>query len=152
MTEIMEFYERRMAPRPAKARFVIDPVAFALVLVLAPLLVALLGFWIMGIPVIAVFFGGPCYLVAGTPVLLIYLHLRHGTAPQIAALALATVLIGGAIILVGDHLLSTRPSHYEILSFTGMGVIFGPLWGFAFGLIYNRLRNDLSRQPIPPLA
>lgn len=48
----------------------LDPIAFASALVLSPLMVAALTFWVLLIPVFAVVLGGVPYLVFGTPILL----------------------------------------------------------------------------------
>ena len=74
MTEITAKYDgifwRAARPGP---RYLIDPVAFFIALFGAPLLVALLGFWAFFIPIFALVFGGPIYLLLATPALLIHL-------------------------------------------------------------------------------
>ena len=135
-----------------EGRYPLDPVAFALALVCAPLIVALLGFWALAIPIFAVLFGGPIYLVFGTPVLLTYLLYRRGSPEGAALLGFLTVIVG----LVGLWLLGTAFGRMQdiepLLWMGGFGLIFGPLWGLTFGLLYNRWRNEQSRQPLPALA
>ena len=46
------------------------PIAFVFALILAPIVVAVLFFWLFLIPVFAVYFGAIPYLLFGTPVLL----------------------------------------------------------------------------------
>jgi len=97
MTETIEYfdiYESASEPHIPGARYAIDPVAFFLALICAPLLVALMFCWMIGIPVFALFFGGVPYLIFGTPVLLIYLHYRQGSPEGAAACAALTVIAG----------------------------------------------------------
>lgn len=146
MTEMTASFDRfpwrDMGTQP---RYVIDPVAFFVALFGAPLWVALLGFWTFGIPVFAVAFGGPIYLVVGLPVLLIHLRRNPGNTDDIIELAFFTVLVlalaeGGLFAL-----LQGRDALELVAFFGGFGLIFGPMWAWAFGWIYNTLRNDLSR-------
>lgn len=131
------------------ARYAIDPVAFAIALIGAPLLVALLFFWILLIPVFALLFGGIPYLVLGTPVLLIYLHYSHGSPQGAAGLAALTACIAGVLYTLwlaqkGDHMLQTG-----IVMLVLTCCLHGAAWGWTFGLIYNHSRSDASRQPLP---
>ena len=153
MTETIESTARDAAAE----RFAIDPIAFFKALVAAPLIVALFGCWALAIPVFAVVFGGPAYLIFGTPVLLIYLHVRSGDPGQIALLALAVMVVLLLIPVmaemsdIGNH--SVRAGFLDVASGMGLwGLIFAPLWGFAFGKLYNRWRSPASRRPLPPLA
>ncbi|WP_299295267.1 hypothetical protein [uncultured Tateyamaria sp.] len=146
MTETLKVAER-IAQGP---RYAIDPVAFAGALIGAPVLVAVLGFWVFGIPVFALIFGGPAYLVFGTPILLIYLHRHPGTPNGAGQLALLAAIIGCGIaapvmLITGD--VDTLPA-LAIASVFVAG--FALIWGATFGMLYNRWRSDLSRQPLPP--
>ncbi len=153
MTEMTKRFGRRANPTPRyNVRYAVDPVAFAFALLAAPLLVAVLGFWVIGIPVFALYFGGPAYLVMGTPILLIYLRLRQGSALEVAKLALATVVVGLAALLATLSVLNLGSEVQIVVILGGFAVIIGPLWGYTFGRLYNHWRNDLSRRPIPNLA
>ncbi|MBM1814210.1 hypothetical protein [Pseudosulfitobacter pseudonitzschiae] len=148
MTEITAKYDgifwRAARPGP---RYLIDPVAFFIALFGAPLLVALLGFWAFFIPIFALVFGGPIYLLLATPALLIHLRFRKGDTNGIITLAFA-VVIGSAIAGCAYGLLVPNSDLAAIALFYGFfGLILGPLWGWAFGWIYNRLRSDFSRVP-----
>ncbi|QBF33560.1 hypothetical protein [Thalassococcus sp. S3] len=128
----------------ASNRFqVVDPIAFFLALVGAPLVVAVLGFWIMLIPVVGIVLGGPYYLILGTPILLAYL-LLYEPKPWIAAL-LATVAV--LLLLGGAHLLQARlPT--DLLR-EPMYLYFGPpcgaAWGAAFVWLYRWIRQDIFK-------
>lgn len=144
MTEIPKTLEAQ------RQRYAIDPVAFVLALICAPLLVAVLGFWAL-IPVFAVPFGGPAYLALGTPVLLAYLHYRRGSGSEIALLALATVF--AALIATFGYGFATDQLRalQDTVAYFVFGLFFGPLWGLTFGGLYNRWRSEISRRPLPQL-
>ncbi|MEM8578201.1 MAG: hypothetical protein AAGF60_10145 [Pseudomonadota bacterium] len=81
-------------PAPRPARYLVDPVAFFIALIGAPLLVTLASFWLFLIPVFALVLGGPIYLILGTPLLLFHLRRDEGKSDSIVALAMMTVLAG----------------------------------------------------------
>lgn len=149
-TDKPKVYGGEAVPHQSGDRYAIDPIAFAFALILAPVLVTILGFWALFIPVFALVLGGPVYLIVGTPVLLIYLHHRPGSAAGAAVLALAAVVIGMGGIALWDSVLMPVPNIDGLMAFAAFGLIFGPLWGLAFGSLYNRWRSDASRQPLPP--
>lgn len=128
-------------------RYLIDPVAFFIALFGGPLLVALLGFWVLFIPVFALALGGPIYLLLATPALLIHLRFRDGDTGGIITLAFAVVIGGAAAGYVYGLLVPDSDAAFFALFFGGFGLVLGPLWGCAFGWIYNRLRSDFSRVP-----
>ncbi|UOA28163.1 hypothetical protein [Pseudosulfitobacter sp. DSM 107133] len=135
------WHARRTGPR-----YLIDPVAFFVALFGGPLLVALLGFWAL-IPVFALVFGGPVYLLLATPALLIHLRFRDGETGGIITLAFAVVIGGAAAGYVYGLLVPDSEVAIIALFYGGFGLILGPLWAGAFGWIYNRLRSDFSRVP-----
>jgi hypothetical protein len=125
-----------------KPGYLIDPVAFFIALVAGPLVVTAVSFWILLIPVFALVFGGPIYLVMGTPLLLIHLRRNQASVRDLmtlgflAALALFPIL-GVATQIVGEQILFN--GGFFLLAF---GLLFGPLWAGAFGAIYLKLRRD----------
>ncbi|WP_415921379.1 hypothetical protein [Tateyamaria sp. SN6-1] len=133
-------------------RYALDPVAFAKALILAPLLVAGAGFWIILIPVFAAVFGGPIYLIVGTPVLMVYLHYAEGSAAGAAALAFVTTAVGALGLLAVTSLHDLRPYNDGLIIWILFALAFAPIWGATFGYLYNRWRSPMSRQPLPPLA
>jgi len=137
-----------LTPRISGPRYVIDPVAFFVALFGGPLLVTAATFWALGIPVVALVMGGPVYLVLGTPILLLHLRRNVGSADTIVPLAGLTMIIGvGALGVVAG--LFDLPDLITIAFVYGLfGSIFSMLWAAAFAWIYNRLRSDLSRQPL----
>ncbi|MBY5931576.1 hypothetical protein KUV51_01085 [Tateyamaria omphalii] len=150
MTEKNGNMEIERAPR--RARYAIDPLPFFIALITAPFAVALCTFWALFIPVFAIVFGGPIYLLVGTPVLLIYLHYRSGDAMEIAGLAFLSQ--GTVIALVALYFNATgnRQEIPEMMGFGVISLIMAPLWGMAFGWIYSRLRSDASRNVLPHFA
>ncbi|MEM7720528.1 MAG: hypothetical protein AAF222_15115 [Pseudomonadota bacterium] len=112
-------------------------IAFAIALFAAPFVVALLTFWVYLIPVFAILFGGPTYLLFGTPVLWLCVR-RCGANPGIIALlAFATNLASFIPILLYCRFVLNEPQMAFFI--VGFGAVFAPVWGFAFALIYNAL-------------
>lgn len=151
MTEKIKIIEAIDVDPLSGARYAIDPVAFALALVLAPIVVAVLGFWALLIPVAALVFGGPLYLVVGTPILLIYLHYRVGSVQDCMLMAFATMLVGVGALWLWRQITMPSVDISSHLIFASFGVFFGPVWAATFARLYNRWRSDISRQPLPPL-
>ncbi|MEL7099063.1 MAG: hypothetical protein AAGM84_09570 [Pseudomonadota bacterium] len=137
-----------LMPDVTGARYVIDPVAFAVSLIGGPLMVTALTFWILGIPVAALIFGGPAYVILGTPLLLWHLRRNVGEGNGIAVLALVSVAVP-CCALAGLGVLLDNGEFIGIAAFYGFfGAIFAPAWAGGFAFLYNRLRNDLSRRPL----
>ncbi|MEP1964845.1 hypothetical protein [Tateyamaria sp.] len=153
MTEKMENKETpQSVPEPyiPGARYAIDPLAFFFALVSAPVVVALLFFWMLAIPVFAVAVGGLPYLIVGTPVLLIYLHYRKGSPQGTAGCAAITVIVGCVLAITSAVIHGDLHEMDGILTFGITAAVHATAWGFAFGKLYNRWRSDLSRRPLPP--
>ena len=130
-------------------RYAIDPVAFFLALVLAPLYVTALSFWMFLVPVGALIFGGPVYLVLGTPVLLWHLAHHPAQPDRIAGLAMATVAIAAIPALAALALLQGWPRNPGSLLLIGaFALVFAGLWGAAFGWLYPKFRKDFYATPI----
>jgi len=134
-------------PTTRPSTYLIDPVAFFLALFGAPLLVAALGFWAI-IPVFAVPFGAPFYLIIGTPLILRSLSRRPPKAGQFAAMAFianfATPLLYWAYAIV----FHTGDTPESAMIFFGFGAMFAPLWGGGFAMIYRLLQRDFYKTPI----
>jgi len=113
-----------------------------------PLLVALLGFWVLLIPVFAVMFGGPLYLIIGVPVLLTYLSRHPATIDGISLLALLSFAALSLPALGLTYLAGMERQFGTVLFFGLFGLIFAPLWGMATGWIYLRLRRDFYAHPL----
>lgn len=128
--------------------YVIDPVAFFFALVAAPLAVAAGGFWALGIPIVAVVFGGPVYLAIGVPVLLWYLGRRPPEPWRIAGLALASYGVSAAVFMLYQLVTGGERAVQEFSLFAGFGLIFAPLWGGVFGIFYRNFRRDIYARPI----
>lgn len=148
MTEMIKKTEASGPPK----RYALDPVAFFKALILTPFIVAAAGFWALFIPVFAVVFGGPIYLVFGTPILMIYLHYRVGSAYEIAMLAFATTAVGALILMVTESVFAWGLAISGVNVFVLIALAMAPIWGVTFGYFYNRWRSTVSRQPLPPLA
>lgn len=134
-------------PVPYPPRYIIDPVAFFIALIGGPILFTALSFWILFIPVFALLFGGPAYLIVGTPVLLWYLRRNDADPSDLGFLAFVVLAIGAFLvasyaIAIGDEELLGAG-----LSYLVFGMIFGPAWAFTFGRIYTRLRRDFFAKP-----
>ena len=133
-------------PKMPRSRYLIDPFAFFAALVGAPLLVAILGFWALLIPVVAVPLGAPLYLALGTPVLLWFIPRWHVSIGSIAFLALVTVLVALTLIVALRQFLpgTSRSDGIELIIM--FGPIMAPLWGAAFGWLYPNFERDFYRK------
>ena len=151
MTEILEKIERRMQERAAKRAsaptYIIDPVAFFVALIGGPLLVTALTFWIAGVPIFALMFGGPFYLALGTPLLLLHLRRNKGATEDIMALAFFANVAILALGALAAGVTADNGYLYGALFIAGFGMIFAPAWGWGFGVLYSRLRRDFYAQP-----
>ena len=118
-----------------ETRPLLDPVAFVGALLLAPLMVAALFFWVILIPVAAVILGGLPYLIFGGPVFL-WMVTRY--PPDFGTFA-----IGG----LAAHLLfvlcfalwgfADTGRDDDMLGFLALwGVPFSLGWGGTFGWLY----------------
>ena len=122
-----------------------DPVAFALALILAPLLVTLITF-IAIIPVFALVLGAPMYLIMATPTLL---WMVGRFPPFFVPYALAGFLmvllpmIGAAAV----DLIRPDLGADGLMAYLSFGTLFAPLWVGTFAPLY-RVWNRMAR-PIP---
>ena len=134
-------------PPPYPPRYIIDPVAFFAALILGPLMFTGLSFWIFFIPIAALIFGGPVYLLIGTPLLLWYLRRHDGDPVDLSYLAFKVV----AFAMMLGFVLATMTANNDVqgltLFFTGFGIFFGPAWAYSFGKVYQRLRRDFFAKP-----
>ncbi len=119
-----------------EARPLLDPIAFAGALVLAPLMVAGLFFWVILIPVAAVILGGLPYLIFGGPVFL-WMVTRY--PPDFGTFA-----IGGLtahlmfVACLAFWLLTDTDRPDDMLGFLALwGVPFSLGWGGTFGWLYG---------------
>lgn len=136
-------------PLPYPARYIIDPVVFFGALIAAPLLFTLLTFWMLFIPVFALAFGGPAYLIIGTPVLLWYLRRNDGDPGDLGFLAFMIMFIS-LVLICGFAALAQVPELISIaLGYLGFGMIFGPAWAYVFGRLYQTYRRDFYAKPRP---
>lgn len=136
-------------PVPYPTRYVIDPVAFFAALILGPLLFTLMSFWALFIPVFALAFGGPVYLVVGTPLLLWYLRRHDGAPGDLAVPALKALGIAALFLMITAAATANKELLDATLWYIGFGLIFGPAWAYFFGMIYARLRRDFFARPRP---
>lgn len=119
-----------------EARPLLDPIAFAAALVLAPVAVTALTCWLLLVPVFALYFGALPYLAFGTPVFLWMVTrfpVRFGTFALSGLLAHA--------VFVGCFALwaAANPGRdADMLGFYALwGIPFAMVWGGAFAAIYQ---------------
>ncbi len=136
-------------PVPYPARYIIDPVAFCLALVGGPLLFTAASFWAFFIPVFALMFGGPVYLVIGTPVLLWYLRRNDGDPSDLAFIAFMSMAIALLLAALAGAMSGDEQIIGLGLGYFGFGMIFAPAWAYFFGSIYRRYRRDFFAKPRP---
>lgn len=129
---------------PPAPRVPVDPVALAIALVGGPVSVAIVLAWLL-IPVAALAFGGPLYVMVGLPILLVYLGRASATSARIAGLALVantTVCLAAWLAFMGTH------DSEIVLMYLCFGTVFAPLWGLVTGWIYFGLRRPI---PVPQI-
>ena len=119
-----------------EVRPLLDPIAFAGALVLAPLAFAAMTFWLMLVPVAAIYFGTVPYLIFGGPVFL-WMVTRY--PPAFGTFALGGLLAHALFILCfalwqGAQL----PSQRSLLTImTLWGLPFSLAWGGTFARLYQ---------------
>lgn len=123
-----------LSPRAARA------LAYLLALIGAPLVVAALFFWVLYIPVIALWFGSVPYLALAGPGFALALR-RLPPNPLIfavlgAALNLASPLFFAAFLLSRGE----SPDWAVIQPFWTFGFGMAALWGAFFALLYRATR------------
>ncbi len=128
------------AVRPA-----FDPIAFFGALLLAPIVVAVLFFWVMLIPIYAVMFGTIPYLLFGGPVLLwITTHTRvtfWGCALG-GLLAQAMFVISAAACLATGRATFLIPDEYFLRFLALWGIPFSAAWCGTFARLYHGFRPE----------
>ncbi|MEL6683554.1 MAG: hypothetical protein AAFQ09_13095 [Pseudomonadota bacterium] len=130
MTEISKINERK------KLRYSINPIAFVIALLLAPLLVTLLSFWTI-IGLFAIYFGLLPYLIVGTPILIWAVGRIKPTFGAYACLGLfGNVAMGIAGFLIMAPQIGHEDAITSVLFLAGFGFIFAPLYAGAFGSLY----------------
>ena len=153
MTEITDIRKIPLWPvrqprSPGPVRYAIDPTAFVLALIGAPLVVTALTFWAMFIPVAAVVVGGPVYLALATPVLLWDLPRNEPRFDRLAFLGFAAAMAFAGLA----YLLATLAGSRDAGTFAGlyavMGAIFAPLWAGTFAPLYRSFRRDRFAAPL----
>ncbi|MEM8578203.1 MAG: hypothetical protein AAGF60_10155 [Pseudomonadota bacterium] len=123
---------------PPGPRYRIDPVAFILALVAAPLIVTALTFPIGGFSFFVLLFGAPLYLVIGTPLLVLHLRRNPGTFRSLMFLgfkAVAVLVIFWAATMRSDQWTSVLPA----LAAFSFG--FGLAWTATFAGLYLLIRR-----------
>jgi hypothetical protein len=122
-----------------------DVIAFVGALVLAPVAVTALSFFLV-IPLFALPLGGPIYLIIGTPILL-WMVGRY--PPQAWRFALAGFLANltlCALVFAADRFIPSlaETGFGENLYLALWGLVFAPIWAAAFALLYRRF-NRMAR-------
>lgn len=124
----------------------LDPIAFVGALILAPLLVAVLFFWLLLIPVVALAFGAVPYLLFATPVLA-WMVTRYPVAQGLFA-------VGGLLahfafcICLAIWSNAQSVAQVEMTAFMALwGVPFSAAWCAAFASLYVRFYRLFTHNP-----
>ncbi len=134
--------ERTVPPR-------IDIAAFIMALIAAPLLVTALTFWIAFIPVYALVFGGPVYLLVGTPVLLLLARKTRLTAATCAEAGCWAMVALTAIGVVIAPFAGYGMDDVGFILMVGViSSVFATVWAGTFGMLYNNfIKPDPDNDP-----
>lgn len=142
MTEITATTAMLFPNRTAQ-RHLIDPVAFTLAIVGGPLVVGIMGAPALLIPSFAAIFGGPIYVLAGTPVMLWQLARKRSSDETWSLSALLThlaIFVPLTILAANDRGIFDGPSFFLIFGF-----LFAPLWGLVSSKIYKKFERDFYK-------
>ena len=123
----------------------LDPIAFTLALVAAPVVVAVLGFWLAMIPIIALI-GMPVYLIVGTPILL-WMVTRYPMNGKVYALAGFLANCALTIGLAIGQQLFPNEDLSEYIGCALVGLIFAPVWSAVFAKLYRSWYRPLCFNP-----
>lgn len=145
-----EINEKRSVlwPHARPPRRLVDPVAFFVALISAPVALAAGTFWVLGIPVFAILFGAPFYLLLGAPLMAAYLRRAPARAGAFALLGAIANIGTPFVVTAYGHLIQDTQLTQMGLFFFGFGAIFAPAWCATFALIYRRLERPFYAQPI----
>lgn len=113
-------------PKAKATRQLVDPVAFVLAMVGAPLLVGIVGAPLILIPSIATLLGGPIYLMVGIPVMLIYMAHRKVSPRRWAGVALLGHLALFTPIFLVIHFTDQHRTNEWPFIFLSFGSVFAP--------------------------
>ncbi len=128
---------------------------FAIALIATPLLVALLGFWVVLIPVAAVLFGGIPWLIIGGPVLWMGIA-RSGPNVDFVGRSVVAHLLGTPIFVLTYEIAVLGHIEWDsllaIMAFMLMfGLLFSMIWGAVFGWLYKRFAKIEPRPKDPDI-
>ena len=125
----------------------LDPIAFVAALVIAPVLVALLGFWALLIPVFALVIGGPVYLAVGAPLLLVMVT----RVPMQASVYACAGLIAQSVLtvlLMSYAGLNPSSGAGDLGVLALFGLVFAPIWAAVFAVLYRRWHRPARLFPV----
>ena len=153
MTEITDIKKSPLWPArqprtPRPVRYAIDPTAFVIALIGAPLVVTALTFWMAFVPVIALVLGGPVYLAFAIPVLLWDLPRRRPTFGRLALLGLGAVAAFTFVLFVANLVFPEGRFDTLVRVYGIMGAIFAPLWAGTFAPLYRNFRQARFAAPL----
>lgn len=109
---------------------------FTFALIGAPLLVTLLTFWAI-IPVFALIFGGPYYLLLAPP-FLIWMLRRHGPNYLLAVVGACVSLLAIPLLMGAYGVITNQPSLFsDSFGIALFGLIFAPAYAATFIFLYR---------------
>ncbi len=119
-----------------------SPIAFTVALIGAPLLVTLVG-GVFLIPIAALIFGGPVYLIAGTPVLLWMVGRYPPAFDTYACAGLITNMLIFLLVCILTSSITKGTVDLEPLALILIwGTAFAPIWAGTFGYLYARFTRS----------
>ncbi|MVO15151.1 hypothetical protein [Parasedimentitalea huanghaiensis] len=141
MTELSKSKPETQSARPAL--YEVNKRDFYIALFGAPMLTALLFFWVLLIPVFAVLFGGVPWLIFGGPALWSSLR-KHGPGLRLLRSAFVANLVGTPLVVAIYVLFDARPDRFlkeliESMFVVAFGCIFSLIWATAFWWIFHLL-------------
>ncbi len=126
----------------------VDPVAFTVALIGAPLAVTVATCWLI-VPLFALVFGGPLYLIFGAPILFVYFGLcrpRWFGPVILAALTMACLWLGAEVLTAGNLIGNRWTTGFGSL-YGPFGMVFGPLWALPVTWLYRQCARQSGVYP-----
>ncbi|SMX45820.1 hypothetical protein [Actibacterium lipolyticum] len=128
-------------------RYLVDPMAFTLSLFGAPFFVAVLG-CILIIPIFALPYGFPFYLLIGTPILWWLVRRGESDKSVFAGWGFLGNLATPLLFLIWAELTDGYANEGLAIFLFVFGMLFAPLWALAFIHLYARLQRDFYKTPM----
>lgn len=119
----------------------LDPIAFLIAFVTAPVVFTVMYFWVLFLPLIAFVGGFLPYLIFGLPLMLWFLLFNAPDEDALHSFTLKAVICIGCFGMGLTFATGHETLFGVALWGTAFGAVFGPLWAVQFCRIYLKLAH-----------